>query len=84
MSELERRTLDEAHYIIATQKTVRESAKHFNISKSTLHSDIKNRLPKLNYKLFLKVQKIFQKHFDEKHIRGGNATKSKYQNISSS
>ncbi len=79
MSELENRTIEEAKYIIRTQQTVRESAKYFNISKSTLHSDLKNRLPKINFELYTKVCKILTAHFEQKHLRGGNATKLKWQ-----
>lgn len=79
MSELEKRTIDEAEYIISTQKTVRQASKHFNISKSTLHSDLKNRLPKINFELYIEVDKILKAHFEQKHLRGGNATKLKWQ-----
>lgn len=81
MLDFEKRTLEEAQYIVKTQKTVRESAKHFNVSKSTLHSDLKNRLPKINYELYLKVEKILQFHFEQKHLRGGKATKIKWENL---
>ena len=79
MSELEKRTIDEAEYIISTQRTVRQAAEHFNISKSTLHSDLKNRLPKINFELYIEVDKILKTHFEQKHLRGGNATKLNWQ-----
>lgn len=79
MSDFEKRTLQEAQFILQTQKTVREAAKHFNISKSTLHFDLKNRLPQIDPQLHEKVSQILQLHFDQKHLRGGNATKLKWQ-----
>jgi len=80
MTEIEERTLKEAEYIIKTKQTIRQASNHFAISKSTLHNDLKLRLPRLNKNLYKRVQKILQEHFDEKHIRGGQATKLKLMN----
>ena len=77
MTEIEERTLKEAEHIVATKQTIRQSAKAFGVSKSTLHNDLKKRLPHLDKKLFLKVKKILDFNFEEKHIRGGQATKNK-------
>ena len=77
MSKIEKRTIEEAEYIVLTKKTIRKACEHFGISKSTLHNDLKYRLPKINKKLYLQVQKILDEHFEEKHIRGGEATKNK-------
>ena len=52
MTEIEERTLKEAEYIIETKQTIRQAAIHFSISKSTLHNDLKIRLPKFNKNLF--------------------------------
>ncbi len=78
MSAIELRTVKEAEYIILTKKTIRQTAEYFNVSKSTVHNDLKNRLPRINLKLFKKVQKILKIHFDEKHLKGGEATKQKF------
>ena len=81
MTEIEERTLKEAEYIIETKQTIRQAAIHFSISKSTLHNDLKIRLPKINKNLFKRVQIILQEHFEIKHIRGGQATKLKLMNM---
>lgn len=67
-----------ARYIISNKTTIRETAKHFGYSKSTVHNDVSNKLKKTNKKLFLKVNKILKNNFQEKHIRGGESTKNKY------
>ncbi len=77
MSYIDDRTIKEAEFIVKTKFTIRKSAEYFGVSKSTLHNDLKFRLPKLNSKLYVKVQKILKQHFDEKHIKGGQATKQK-------
>lgn len=73
------RTLNEAQYIIKHQSTVRDTAKVFCISKSTLHSDITCRLKKIDPVLYAEVHKIMDYHFSIRHIRGGEATKKKYR-----
>lgn len=65
-------------YILKTGQTVRQTAVVFGISKSTVHNDISKKLIKLDSKLYEKVNKIFQKNFREKHLRGGEATRKKY------
>ncbi len=70
-----------ARYIIENNSTVRETAKIFGISKSTVHKDITEKLSKTNYALFLEVEKILQKNKSERHLRGGEATKQKYLKI---
>ncbi len=72
------RTVELAQYIADTCDTVRGAAKKFGISKSTVHKDITQRLEYINTPLFLKVKKIMELHKDERHIRGGIATKEKY------
>ncbi len=69
-------------YIIDNQATVRSTAKEFGISKSTVHQDVTVRLSKINPELYGKVKEVLQKNKDERHIRGGMATKMKYQNQS--
>lgn len=77
MSEIELRTIKEAEYIILTQSTIRQTANKMGVSKSTVHNDLKYRLPQINRKLYVSIQKILQIHFEEKHIKGGLATKQK-------
>lgn len=75
------RVLDFALYIIVNNATIRQTAKFFGYSKSTVHLDIHKKLEKINPSLFAEVQEILNKNFSEKHIRGGNSTKTKYLKI---
>lgn len=77
-----KRVIDEANYIIKTESTVREMSKIFNVSKSTVHKDLHERLIDINSELYLKVEKILKYHTDIRHIRGGESTKEKYLNLS--
>ena len=70
-----------AKYLIENNSTVRETAKIFGISKSTVHKDVTEKLSKINYDLFLKVENVLQKNKSERHIRGGEATKNKYKRV---
>lgn len=79
-NERKQRVLNEAYYMLETESTVRQVAKEFGISKSTVHWDFTNFLDGINYSLYLSVQEILQKNKRERNIRGGNATKRKYQN----
>ena len=72
------RVITLAEYIIENKSTVRAAAKEFNISKSTVHKDISERLPMLNKALASKAKKILDKNKAERHIRGGIATKNKF------
>ena len=72
------RTIQYAWYIINHNATIRATAKHFGVAKSTVHYDLKNRLRMYDKDLYLKVKQILQNNFNEKHIRGGLATKQKY------
>lgn len=76
---IEQRACELAVYIIETNATVRSAAKHFGISKSTVHKDLQQRLPKCNRSLFLQVRKILDLNKQERHIRGGLATRQKYK-----
>jgi len=73
------RAVDLAQYIVKTGATVRATAKVFKISKSTVHKDISQRLRKIDPILYRKVKEIMAKNKSERHIRGGNATRVKYQ-----
>ena len=76
---IENRVLMVANYILQTGSTVRRAAKVFGVSKSTIHYDVAYRLKKINYALYLKIHKIMEENFEEKHIRGGQSTKNKYK-----
>ncbi|MBE6879211.1 MAG: sporulation transcriptional regulator SpoIIID [Ruminococcaceae bacterium] len=67
-----------AEYIVENNATVRSAAKVFGISKSTVHQDVTSRLEKLNPELHKKVREVLEKNKEERHIRGGLATKLKY------
>ena len=68
-----------ATYLIENKSTVRAVANHFGISKSTVHKDITENLKKINKQLYTETQKILQTNKKERHIRGGEATRKKYQ-----
>ncbi len=68
-----------AVYIIETGATVRSTAQHFGISKSTVHKDLVQRLPQYNPVLFSQVRKILELNKAQRHIRGGMATRRKYK-----
>lgn len=75
---IEERTLTLAKYIIENKCTVREAARKFGISKSTVHKDITERLPFIRRDLFLEARKVLDENREERHIRGGIATREKY------
>lgn len=77
---IEERTVEIANYIIETKCTVREAAKKFGISKSTVHKDITERLKKLNANLASLARVVLDENKAERHLRGGMATKNKYLN----
>ena len=67
-----------ARYIIDNNTTVRQAAKHFGISKSTVHKDVTERLVQINPTLAAETRKVLDGNKSERHIRGGLATKEKY------
>ena len=78
---LEERACELAVYMIETGATVRSTAKHYHISKSTVHKDISQRLEHYNPTLYAQVRSVLEKNKQERHIRGGMATKRKYQHL---
>lgn len=68
-------------YILENNATVRATANKFGISKSTVHKDVSERLLKIQPQLYNEVKKILEKNKQERHIRGGMATKKKYEEI---
>ena len=76
---IDERACELAVYMIETGATVRCAAEKFGISKSTVHKDIQNRLPRYNQLLYQQVRKVLDTNKQERHIRGGMATKRKFQ-----
>ncbi|MBQ4095829.1 MAG: sporulation transcriptional regulator SpoIIID [Oscillospiraceae bacterium] len=66
-------------YMVKNKATVRACAKQFGISKSTVHKDVSQRLEKTDPKLYKKVRKLLSENKAQRHIRGGLATREKYQ-----
>lgn len=77
-SYIEERAMEIARYIIENNTTVRQAAKHFGISKSTVHKDVTERLVQINPSLAAEARKVLDVNKSERHIRGGLATKEKY------
>lgn len=75
---IEDRVIEIAHYIIDNNATVRSTARVFNVSKSTVHKDVHERLLKINRNLYKSCNCVLEKNKAERHIRGGLATKEKY------
>ncbi len=80
---IEERAIDIANYIIENNATVRQTAKQFGISKSTVHKDVTERLMQVNPALAKEARKVLDINKSERHIRGGLATREKYlhQNV---
>lgn len=78
-SVINRRVYDEAKYMLETKKTIRDIAKVFKVSKSTVHKDLHDRLINIDNTLYLKICEILKYHIDIRHIRGGESTKRKYK-----
>ncbi|MEW6183139.1 MAG: sporulation transcriptional regulator SpoIIID [Bacillota bacterium] len=76
---IQRRVLDICAYILETQATVRQAAQVFNVSKSTVHKDVTERLPSLNKKMAQQVRQVLDVNKAERHLRGGEATRRKYK-----
>lgn len=76
---IEKRACELAVYMIEQQTTVRAAAKHFGISKSTVHKDLSQRLPLYNRPLYEKVKVLLDLNKAQRHIRGGLATRRKYK-----
>ena len=80
-TNIEERACDLAVSIIENKTTVRKAAKHFGISKSTVHKDLTERLRTVNPALYSEVRQVLDLNKAERHIRGGMATKRKYKGI---
>ena len=75
---IEERAIMTGQYIIETKATVRQAAEKFGVSKSTVHKDVTSRLSKINPALASEARKVLDVNKQERHIRGGMATKEKY------
>lgn len=78
---IEERAVEIANYIIESNSTVRQTAKKFGISKSTVHKDVTERLIQINPALAAQTRKVLDTNKSERHIRGGLATKEKYLHL---
>ncbi|HBX23486.1 MAG TPA: sporulation transcriptional regulator SpoIIID [Desulfotomaculum sp.] len=76
---IQKRVLEICTYILETQATVRQAAQLFDVSKSTVHKDMTERLPSLNKELANQVRKVLEYNKSERHLRGGEATRKKYR-----
>ena len=76
---IDKRACELAVYMIETGATVRSAAQKFGISKSTVHKDLQYRLPRCNRLRYTQVREVLEKNKSDRHIRGGLATKRKYQ-----
>lgn len=73
-----KRVQDVSNHIYQTKDTVRDTARIFGVSKSTVHKDVTERLPRINPELASKVKRVLDFNKAERHIRGGAATRQKY------
>lgn len=79
MNNINDRVINESNFIILTGYTIREIAKIFNVSKSTVHKDLHERLIHIDKNKYNEVDKILKYHTNIRHIRGGESTKNKYK-----
>lgn len=75
---IEERAIEIANYIVEEKATVRQTAKKFGVSKSTVHKDVTDRLLQINPSLAREARKVLDTNKSERHIRGGMATREKY------
>lgn len=76
---IRKRVVDISHYIVEARATVRQAAVVFGVSKSTVHKDVTERLPRVSKELARKVKRVLDLNKAERHIRGGEATRRKYR-----
>lgn len=75
---IRKRVVDISTYILESQATVRQAAAVFGVSKSTVHKDLTERLPRVSREIAQKVKRVLEKNKAERHLRGGEATRRKY------
>ena len=78
-NDYDERAVELGRYITESKSTVRAAAKKFGISKSTVHSDITTKLKRIDPVLYGEVRKVLDVNKEERHIRGGIATREKYK-----
>lgn len=78
---IEKRVLMIADYIASTGDTIRNTARNYGVSKTTVHVDVTERLYKINKEKYFEVQKVLQENKAARHIRGGEATRNRYKKI---
>ena len=76
--EVQTRVTEAARYILKTGASVRACAEAFGVSKTTIHKDMRERLPSINPGMARRVDAVLRKNREERHIRGGQATREKY------
>lgn len=81
IGNVEKRCIDLGHYIVETRATVRQAAIVFGISKSTVHNDVTKKLAVINPLLCSEVKEVLEDNKAQRHIRGGMATKKKYDKL---
>lgn len=80
-TDIERRAIELAEYIIENKTTVRAAAKKYGVSKSTVHKDMTDRLRTIDRTLYAQVRQVLETNKAERHLRGGAATRRKYKGI---
>ena len=79
--EIIKRVEEISDYILETKETIRETAKKYKISKSTVHKDIKERLKEIDLKKYHQIEIILKNHIETRHLLGGQSTKLKYEHM---
>ncbi len=77
--DIDDRACELAHYMLDNKSTVREAAKRFGVSKSTVHKDLTERLYYTDRILYYRVKELLEFNKSQRHIRGGMATRKKYK-----
>lgn len=77
--DIEARARDLAVYIVENNATVRQAAQYMNISKSTVHKDLSDRLRYIDFPLYTQARAVLDRNKAERHLRGGEATRQKYK-----
>ena len=70
-----KRVVDIANHIISTKDTIRDTAKKFNVSKSTVHKDLQERLSQIDINKYNQIKRIMNEHIETRHIKGGESTR---------
>ena len=76
--DVQRRVMQAAEYVLETGATVRACAARIGVSKTTVHKDLRERLPRLDHQTAGEVDAVLRKNLQERHLRGGEATRRKY------